>query len=218
MNEVYRILVVDDDRDSQTADMIQQALLETFPGSLVDVAYDVETATDKIEACAKEADNDYDLGILDIKLPLREGEQEEVSNICKVFGETFREALIVHITAFRETDESVRQHLDHDESHPPGSRKPKMFDKLSPDYFQHLIDYCRMELRGKNIEQQLDRIFKGQARSSRARETGGSFTIALQNLQTDIEVFWQNLPEGAKHKVKLYFEIEESTGKIVGVK
>lgn len=88
------ILIVDDD----------EFLTETFKVILETVGYHVEIAASGMQAIHKTRDKDYDLIILDIKLPDING--DEVARIMKKQGKKMR---IVMITGYEKLAEGLKE-------------------------------------------------------------------------------------------------------------
>lgn len=81
---VHKILIVEDDKD------LQESLKELF----VEAGYFVKTASDGVEALRQIGNNEFDLVILDLGLPVMSGE-----SVCLEVRRKFPEMRIIILTA-----------------------------------------------------------------------------------------------------------------------
>lgn len=81
---VHKILIIEDDKD------LQESLKELF----VEAGYFVKTASDGVEALRQISNNEFDLVILDLGLPVMSGE-----SVCLEVRRKFPEMRIIILTA-----------------------------------------------------------------------------------------------------------------------
>jgi CheY-like chemotaxis protein len=219
---MFNILIVDD--EPETSYQVKALINEEIPEAQVETAATVEEGRQALMG-AHRADRPFDAVILDFKLPETAGENPEVDvSLCREIELLMRNALVIHITAFKE-DPFIIQHLEEVHETKFGNKAIRLW-KLDTKIAEQLLDKLKPELYGQHVLQQIKNLFnleapaksstKKRQRYARGFRTGRSRTHELGTVTRQIAACWDNLDEEVQGKVQEIFSVKRS-GKDVTV-
>src|SRR5260370_15185080 len=150
----FRVLVVEDDPQALT--QIVKLLRGVLVGSVVDSADSVNGAMAKIEASLTSC-GAYDLAILDFKLPLRPGENDDVDEqVCRQLIVSMPETIVSHISGFSE-DTRILAHLAR--VHPAARPQGFFLAKRNVGVGIDLAKKTRVVLYSSQVEREIADLF-----------------------------------------------------------
>ncbi len=190
---MYRIFIVEDNEPTRTR--LIEEIQEAIHDADVTAAATVEEAEAKIGQTGDE-ELPFDVAILDSQLP-RAGILEINTTLCEAVSRRMPSTFVIHFTAFGE-DQVFRRHM--------GSVHPRSsFVRKEGHWDQEVIG----KLVRNKVERQLEDVFLRGASTpaGRFRQGGGTFRLAA--LMSDIERYWNLLPEDTKHLVRRDFDVVE---------
>jgi len=173
-------------------------------GCIIESARFVEEAVQLIQR----SQADYDVAILDFKLPLRRGEPEEVNDdVCGLLKATAPNVAVAHCSSFL-GDEKVKTHLKkHHAGRPEDIHAFPAYSKSNANYAQILVDDLKSYIYGKRIGRQIDALF-GIPDPSMRSALVDSVTDPLSTLCRDIANYWKFLKiDSDCKKIQTHFEI-----------
>lgn len=211
---MFHILIAED--VPEALDNLRALLSDEFSDSQVDVAENVQEAVECIQK-AVEQQWSYDCAVLDLKLPVRKGENTEVDyTICEKIRKTMPQASVLHITGYAD-DSDVLQHLIL--THVGSENDQCDFVPKQEDWAKTVIKKIRMRRYSPPVEEHLNALF-GPPRRERFNNGEerifhqGSMTHELAALQREIEHHWDALQEALKERIKELFHVEEKEKKV----
>jgi CheY-like chemotaxis protein len=217
---MYRILIVEDIEN--TLHGLKRAILASFSRAEEPLMVQVHTAEsvaqgNKLIEAAYEQKKPYHAVILDFYLPAEDGldATKMDESLCLLMRDLMPSTLVAHITAYPDHG-PVKQHLLKVHQ---AQIDPRAFalSKLEADYADDLINKLKAFFFGVRIEEQMDALFGHDlelsfaARGRLMRNRGeivGSLTHNIAALSRDIEMYWKDLDDMLKARIKRIFRVE----------
>jgi CheY-like chemotaxis protein len=205
--------------------MLISELQEEFEDVQVDGAACVEDALRLVEQ-AIESRRPYDVVLLDFKLPVRMGENDEVDeSVCRQVRDSMLDAYILHYTGYG-GDPVISRHMEQEHGRDrPDQARTRLVEKTADttwveelrDHVRSFLDGKRKRLARQRVAEGLDRLFgapeSGHPGAARARDLGrpGDRGISheLEALRHDIVTYWNDLDDQLKDRVGTIFRVEE---------
>lgn len=213
---MFRVLLVED--FAPTLNELKELLLLKISGIKVDLADTVEEGEKLIRSLYKQGEF-YSAGILDFKLPLKKGENDEVDeSLCCLIRQLMPLTFVIHITGYPEDPDILKHmkdcHSDHWDPH------GKIVSKRKSGWSDSLVETLKIYLPRAHIKIQMDQLFglKGRA-AGLGQSRGGGFTgidltQAIGDINRDIITYWDNLDEKLQRDIKQRFNVEPETNPI----
>lgn len=210
---MYRVLVVEDIplTKEQLVKVLHEGISE---GVHVDAAGDVEEALAFVRGA--EDSQPYDVAILDFKLPEKQGEPPEIDvTVCAAITKTRHGTFIIHISGYP-SDVKVKDHVATCHAEEGGA---VIIDK-SAGWSHEVLQKVRERLFGEPIRQQLEALF-GPEVAAGARPRSASISVprarrcatgVLNTLVSDIELYWADLNDGLRQRIRDIFVVKDIEG------
>jgi len=208
-------LVVED--QTEMLKQLDKLLSESLGGAVIHTARTVVEALETLDR-ADRSQVDYDVAIVDFKLPEKEGDNPEVQYaVCDRIHQTMLDTMVVHITGFK-SDGDVIAHVFRGDSRSTLSPQVLFISKDDVEWAAKLLRKVKEFVYGTPIRRRIDDIFgsRGQSRGvpverhahRRYGRTGLSHDLAA--LTRQIAEHWEDLDKPLRRRIQRVFRIDTS--------
>jgi hypothetical protein len=178
-----------------------------FPGTLSDLMPDAElkiaesipTAEAVIEEYSAKGVN-FDAVILDCNLPSAAGTREMNTSLCPLVSRKHGGALVLHCSAYTK-DPVLERHIR--EAHGQWPSPRALVVAKGKDWDTILV----RTLATDRVERKLGGFFQPEVGLPAGRSNRGGATRRLAQLTSDIEQFWNLLPESTQERIRRDFDV-----------
>lgn len=210
--------------ECQTRDLLFDLLSEEFPEARIDVTDNLAEAI-RLARETRGSGEHYDVALLDVNLPLDDSGTGDDDVHPEVRRELLRALTYATFVVNYSTEASqARLREEVDRLREPNAPAPILIHASpgQPHWPEDILRLCRRVVHGRRIAEQLDRILQsdraeppGVAARSPRFAAWSNGTQALGDLMRDIKLYWNDLDEELRRRVRLAFDVTVVDGEVL---